>query len=382
MASSDGAEPEQGGTMNRAWRWIVVAGILTAATPAPSGAEPAPDEPEFFGPLRARDLSAFGYLRLDMRPSYAGTLAPGAWAVSSELGYQNTWALSPPVRKYLASRSPDSRRTLTGADVAAINALPGENYLIDLELAQLDVALHRQFAENWGGYLIVSAAMYGGGFFDGAIEQVHSAFGNDDHGRPALQRNQLNIVLDLKESQYSSLDAGTRSGLLDPTIGVRYSGFELPQPWKLVVEGAAKVPLAGRRPWLSTGRLDTGLQASLARQGEHHAVYVNASLVNYSGTSGEFPSEQRLLPTLVVALDSHLSRSTHSILQLYASPSAYDDRDTEREDLRKTKLQLSLGLRHRRWPHVFSFAVTENLANVSNTPDVGLQFGWDYRPAR
>jgi hypothetical protein len=284
------------------------------------------------------------------------------------------------VRKYLTSRGPESRRTITEADVAAINALPGENYLIDLELAQLDVALHRQFTEDWGGYLIVSAAMYGGGFLDGGIEQVHSAFDIDDYGRPALRRNQSNIVLDLKGSQYSSLDAGPRSGLLDPTIGVRYSGFELPRPWTLVLEGAAKVPLAGRRPWLSTGRLDTGLQASLARQSKHHAVYVNASLVNYSGTSGEFPLEQRLLPTLVVALDSHLSSSTHSILQLYASPSVYDERDTEREDLRKTKLQLSLGLRHRRGPHVFSFALTENLANLSNTPDIGLQLGWDYRP--
>ena len=40
--------------------------------------------------------------------------------------------------------------------------------------------------------------------------------------------------------------------------------------------------------------------------------------------------------------------------------------------LLKDKYQLSLGVRHRFDCCVVSFAVTENLHNISNTPDVGL----------
>src|ERR1700755_3351222 len=49
----------------------------------------------FFGMLRDRDLTPFGFLRLDMRPAYAVSIQPGTWAFESTLGYQNTWALSP-----------------------------------------------------------------------------------------------------------------------------------------------------------------------------------------------------------------------------------------------------------------------------------------------
>ncbi len=51
-------------------------------------------ESEFLGLLRARDLTTFGYLRLDMRPAHAVHAPAGTWAIETELGQQNTWALS------------------------------------------------------------------------------------------------------------------------------------------------------------------------------------------------------------------------------------------------------------------------------------------------
>src|SRR5215510_10868571 len=84
---------------------------------------------QLWGMLRARDLTPFGFLRLDMRPAYAVSIEPGSWALETELGYQNTWALSPEVEKYLISREPQGRAELGPADVDAIRALPGENYL-------------------------------------------------------------------------------------------------------------------------------------------------------------------------------------------------------------------------------------------------------------
>ena len=55
--------------------------------------------------------------------------------------------LSSNVEEYL-SRYLDVA-TLDPADVEAIRALPGEAYLVDLELGLVDVALHWQLTDHW-----------------------------------------------------------------------------------------------------------------------------------------------------------------------------------------------------------------------------------------
>ena len=59
----------------------------------------------------------------------------------------------------------------------------------------------------------------------------------------------------------------------------------------------------------------------------------------------------------------------------------YSDEDTDLDELLDMKYQLSLGVYHRFGRSVLSFAITENLQNFNNTPDVGLQLGWAYSPA-
>src|SRR5262245_45327900 len=87
-------------------------------------------EGRFYGMLRTRDLTPFGFLRLDMRPAHALSIEDHTFAIEAEYGYQNTWALSPNVERYLASLESQGRRELGPAEVAAIQALPGENYLV------------------------------------------------------------------------------------------------------------------------------------------------------------------------------------------------------------------------------------------------------------
>lgn len=65
-----------------------------------------------------------------------------------------------------------------------------------------------------------------------------------------------------------------------------------------------------------------------------------------------------------------VTHNTNVILQLYASESAV--RDTSIEEIKANKYQASLGLRSRRGNLVYGFAVTENVANYQNTPDVGV----------
>src|SRR6185503_19990154 len=155
----------------------------------------------FYGLLRSRDLSPFGFLRLDMLPEHAVAIEPGSWALGTEIGYQNTWALSPEVEKYLISLEPTGRRRIGPAEVQAIRDLPGENYLFDIETALLDVTVHCKLARDWTAYGIVSAITYQGGFLDSAIESFHDTFGVSSFGRPAVVRNSAALVYDLKGAQ-------------------------------------------------------------------------------------------------------------------------------------------------------------------------------------
>jgi len=106
------------------WRrraaWCCAGLLVTFAIPAHA------EEPgRFYGMLRSRDLTPFGFLRLDMRPAHAVNIETHTFAFEAELGYQNTWALSENVEKYLTSLEPSGRRRIGSAEIDAVRSLPG-----------------------------------------------------------------------------------------------------------------------------------------------------------------------------------------------------------------------------------------------------------------
>jgi hypothetical protein len=348
--------------------------FFAAAVPLPALAEA-----EYLGLLRARDLTPFGFLRLDMRPAHAIVAPEGTWAFEFELAHQNTWALSQGTEKYLEALP--GRRELGPEELADIQALPGENYLVDLELAELDLTIHRKFSNRLGGYLVLSGVHYGGGFLDNLIEQFHDTFGVDSGGRPGAARNDVNIIADLKSTRIALLESPTGGGMLDPTVGLRYSAADRIRGWNFVGEVAAKVPLRGRKPFLSTGKTDYGVQATLQRFGDNHAWYVSGSAVYYDGSTSVLPNGAKVVPTLIVGYERTLNPRTNLILQAYASDSVYSHEETDLNELLDAKFQLSLGIYRRFSRGVISFGITENIRNFNNTPDLGLQLGWAYGPA-
>jgi Protein of unknown function (DUF3187) len=337
-------------------------------------------ENTFYGLLRERDLTPFGFLRLDMRPAHAVSIEAGTLAIETELGYQNTWALSENVEEYLKSLEPTGRRELGPAELAAIQSLPGENYLIDLELAAFDVIFHYKFSDIWTAYLITSAVSYHGGFLDGTIESFHDTFGFSSFGRQAVSRNDVNVVYDLKSVQLASFGAPSDGGFLDPTLGVRYIGVSLPNPWSMALEAAIQVPVGGERAFLSTGELDYGLQASLQRRGANHAFYANAAAVYYGGSEFPVPDDAQLIPTLILGYERALTERTNVNFQVYASTSVYGREQTDLDELTGEKYQYSIGLRHRTGSFLITFGFTENVQNINNTPDIGFQLGVAYVP--
>ena len=358
------------------WTGRALAALLFFILAAPARSA----EGQFYGLLRERDLTPFGFMRLDMRPAHAVSTEPGSWSIESDLAFQNTWALSPEVEKYLVGLESRGRRGLGPDEVQAIRDLPGENYLVDLEAAVYDITVHYKFSPAWSGYLVASGVSFHGGFMDSAIEGFHDTFGFSTFGRPALARNRVNTILNLKSGSYVNVDAGTVGGLLDPVFGLRYSSTQKLRGWNYSLEGAVKLPFAGQREFLSTGNVDLGLQASVQHRGQRQAFYVNGALVWYGGGQVPSPRESQLVPTLVVGYELRLSGRTNLNLQGYISPSLYSRDETGLRELRATKYQMTLGVRHRIDSHVFTAAITENLQNVNNTPDVAFQLGYAYVP--
>jgi hypothetical protein len=337
-------------------------------------------EGAFYGLLRVRDLTPFGFLRLDMRPAHAVAIERGSFVIETELGYQNTWALSPEVERLLIEREAAGRRELGPEDLQAIRDLPGENYLVDYESAVFDLTVHYKFSQHASAYVIANAVSYRGGFLDSTIEGFHDTFGFSSFGRPAASRNDVNLIYDLKSAQAAYFDAPTSGGLSDPTLGLRLTGIPLSERWWLGLEGAVKVPVAGRRLLLSTGRTDYGVQASLQRRGDRHALYVNTAAVYYAGARDPAPQESSVIPTLILGYEYQWTARTNINLQGYISKSAYTSETTDLDELSGEKYQLTLGLRHRLNDYLFSFGVTENLQNINNTPDIGFQLGVAFIP--
>jgi hypothetical protein len=87
-----------------------------------------------------------------------------------------------------------------------------------------------------------------------------------------------------------------------------------------------------------------------------------------------------VLPTLVAGYERRLTPRTNLILQGYVSRSVYQREQTDLSELRGTKIQLSGGFHHRRGAHLLTFALTENIGNINNTPDIGVQVGWSINP--
>src|SRR5262245_5757049 len=204
-------------------RYALIATLLAATAAPPTLA----DDSNFYGLLRSRDLSPFGFLRLDMRAAHAVNIEPGSWAFETEIDYQNTWALSEEVEAYLVGLESGGRRRVGAAEVQAIRDLPGENYLLDFEGVMFSFAAHYRLSSHWSAYGILGAVSYGGGFLDGTIESFHDTFGFSSFGRPAVARNRTTLIYDLKGSQAVFLESPSDGGVLDPVLGIRYSGIQL-----------------------------------------------------------------------------------------------------------------------------------------------------------
>lgn len=348
--------------------------IAAAVVCALFSATSARGETELLGPLALRDMTPFNILRLDMPPAHAVNAGPGSWAVEAELSRTNIFVMSDNVKAYLERRG--TAAPLTQADASSIAALGGDSYFVDGEIGLLDLTFHYGITRQVSAYVTVPVYDFTGGFLDSTIDGFHQRFGFGTEGRDLVARNRFQAVASLRGQRVAVLGPPVHDGVGDPIVGVRRA-WPLPgSPWALVVDGAAKIAVRGKGSFLSTGSNDYGLQASLQGKFARQGIYLTTSLVWTDGRVFGVTLGNRAVPTVTAAYEVGVTRHTSAILQLYASQSAI--RDTSLDKVKANKYQASLGLRSRRGPLVYGFAMTENVANFENTPDVGfsLTLAW------
>jgi hypothetical protein len=317
--------------------------------------------------MRVRDMTPFGISRLDMLPAHAVAAAPGTFALEVSFSYQNTWALSDNVKTYLEERGVE-RAPLGREDIAAIQALPGDAYLVDGELGLVDLTLHYRASERFGLYATLPYFTFSGGFLDSTIESFHDGVGFSTAGRNFAPRDAFLVVAEL-EGTSIVLTGPPEDEFGDPVLGVRSSLGPPGGRWNLVLEAAAKLALLDSDRLVSTGANDYGVQVSLQRFFRGHALYLSLADIYYQtpdpGLSGD-----TWIPTLVAGWEARLSRHASFVLQGYVSESTVQE--TPLDELSATKIQATGGVRWFYRGYGLGFGITENIANFDNTPDIGV----------
>jgi hypothetical protein len=351
--------------------------LATAVARADAG-QTAPAEPEranadtgsaeLFGPLRIRDMTPFNLLRLDMLPAHAVEAGVGSWAIEADLSFSNTFLMSDNVHQYLQDRG--GRSPLTPADSQAILGMGQDAFYVDGEFGLLEVTGHYRVGARSSVYLTLSAYDFSGGFMDGSIEGFHNTFGFDSAGRDLVARRSFQTVVAIEGAQTVALEAPVGIGLGDPVIGVRHAVTLGASRWGLVLSGETKIAWRGERLFLSTGTNDYGAQLALQGKFGRQALYFSSSLVSTDGQVFGVSLARRLVPTVTAAYERALNDRTNFVGQIYASQSAV--RESSIRVIQADKYEASLGLRTHRGRMIYGVAVTENLANFENTPDVGL----------
>ncbi|HEX7030633.1 MAG TPA: DUF3187 family protein [Gammaproteobacteria bacterium] len=341
--------------------------VLTGAASVPAQADA---ETDMLGPLRLRDLTPFALQRLDLRPASAAAHYPKGWAIEANLSYTNTFIMSGNVMDYLEARG--RRDALGEADFAALRALEGDAFYFDGSVSVLSLAFHYGVSDSLAVYGILPVHRYHGGSFDATIESFHRKAGFSDFGRDLVAQDQFQGFFKVGDRQTVLAQAPRSVGIADPVIGVRQRGLRWGD-WDVVLEFAAKLPVGADDPLFSSGHADIGAQVSVQRQWAENGLYFSLGYVNFGGSDSFGDAVREHIPGFTAAWETRVAPRTSVILQATLSRSLFKG-ETDPE-LAANPYQLSAGVRHQAGNLHYTFALTENVVNFNNTPDIGFHLG-------
>lgn len=332
------------------------------------------EDTDLLGPLRLRDLTPFALQRLDFLPASASARYPVGWAVEANVSYTNTFIMSGNVSDYLEARTEGGvvRAPLGDADFAALGALEEDAFYFDGSISVFNLSFHYGLSESLAAYAILPVHRYHGGSFDATIESFHRQAGFSDFGRDLVAQDRFQGFFKVGEHEIAFADAPRGTGIADPVIGLRHRGLVL-DGWDVVLELAAKLPVGASDPLFSSGHSDIGAQVSLQRQWANDGVYFSLSHVWFGGSDSFGNAARRHIPSFTAAWEHRVAPRTSAILQATVARSLF--RGETDPELAANQYQLSAGIRHRSGAWHYTFALTENVVNFNNTPDIGFHLG-------
>ncbi len=325
-------------------------------------------------PFRVRNLTLPTVLVMGFRPSPVMHLAPRSWAMEIDFAMSNSFQMSAGVEEYLAGRG-GSRRPLNEADVqAVVHTAEGDQFLVDGELAMVDVGLHCGLTDELVVSLHVSHVSFGGGALDPVIWGFHDLLGIGQGGRQYVSNDSFQMVFANDDGTTAFLARPSNGGFTDPMLSVRWIMPSSLDGWRFGVEGGLKSPLASSDDFLSTGSWDFGAQLTAQREWTSNAVVINLALVVPGALDIAEHAEVARLPSLNLAWVNRVGDHTSGVVQMLFSQNIFHEMTDS--DLSELEFQLTAGLAWDTSMGRFSVGVTENLFNFDNTPDFALHLNF------
>jgi len=325
-------------------------------------------------PFRIRDLTLPNALVLGLIPVPPETVGHGSWAFELIYSHANTFQAGGGIQEYLSRR--DRRDPLSPADVVAVLSEFGDDaFYIDGEFGLANFSVHHGLTRNLDAFVNIPYFVFTGGIFDGVIEGFHDAIGATQAGRDLVARDQFQILIPYSGGEVVLLEPPSSGGFGDPVLGLRYAWPVLGNGWRVGLEVAAKIPVAESGALLSSGSADYGAQLALGRTWSKNALVINASYVITGGFDGAPGLEPANLPALNLTYLHRLGARSTLVLQLLTAGSIFSD--TTDSSLSDLEFQTTIGVKWELRNGFVGIAVTENVLNYDNTPDIAghVSFG-------
>ena len=354
------------------WLPAVLAGVALPVA-AQDGGESSPGS---LGPLRVHNMMFPAVISLGFMPAPAEVLSEGDVVFELHYSHANVFVMSRNVREYLQQRN--RRSPLSAEDARRIfEDVPGDAFYLDGETGVVNLVAYWGMGAGWAGSLAIPVYHYSGGFLDATIMDFHRAFGIGQAGKHLVANNHFQMLIKIGDDRLFIPDRPARGSVGDPTFSLSYQFPDLTAEWKAGFSAAIKVPSGGPERFQSSGSVDYGLQFALQRRWGRSGLYLNAAFV-WMGDFEIAPSLRPAnVPSLNVAYARELSPHWSLVLNAVWSRSIWHsvvqkNPGNLQRDFATDEYQASLGWRYWRNGWGWGFAVTENLANFDNTPDIGF----------
>lgn len=331
-------------------------------------------------PFRVRDMTFPTVLVMGWMPRPTDSIGPGSWGFEFNYSQSNNFQISSNVERYLAEREGD-RRPLDQNDVDFIvNQVEGDRFYFDGEFGLSELGFHYGINEHLNVAVRLGYLTLGGGFMDGTIYDFHDSIGIGQAGRDFVVPGRFQLLYIDQNESFVQLERSSSGGFTDPVFTVNYTIPRTWRQWTFAVEGGFKLPLADQEKLLGSGSFDFGLQLSAQRVWTRQALVLNVGLV----VPGKFEQSQNFdpptLPSINVAYMARFSDRVTGVAQCLLADNIW--REATGSDLADPEFQVTLGVQIETWGGLLGLAVTENLFNFDNTPDLGVHLSFGFLLSR